>query len=139
MAKPVIEGFFVSLILGILVWIIFLLVSYVSGFSPVFEASLVASVLIQADVILFGFATIAAIYVSERLNVEGDTWITVALTSLLCYFFSIVSSVFWIFGALSNYSFVAFLPFSYTFIGVLFTTVFIGYSLLARSRETRAP
>ncbi len=133
MAKPVIEGLFVALILGILVWIIFVLVSYVSGFSPVFEAGLIAPVLIQADAILFGFATIAAVVVSERLNVKGDTWITVALASFLSYFFSIVFGILWIFGALSNYSVVAFLPFSYTFIGVLFTTIFISYSLLAKS------
>jgi hypothetical protein len=136
MQKRGIEAFLVAFILGILVWIVFLFVSFLFSFLPVFESSLIIPVLIQANVVLIGFAIIAAVYISERLNVEGNTWITVALASFFCYFFSIVSGILWMFGAFTHYTFIAFLPFSYTIIGIPLTIMFIGYSLLARTMSS---
>jgi len=127
--KSGIEAFAAALILGILIWIVFWFVSYIFSFTPVVEVIQVMTVYLQTEVVLFGFVTIAFVYISKRHDFEGGPSSTVALMALFSYFFSILFGFLWIFGAFSSYSFVTFLPFSYTLIGILSTIVFLEYSL----------
>jgi len=127
--KSGIEAFAAALILGILIWIVFWFVSYIFSFTPVVEVTQVMTVYLQTEVVLFGFVTIAFVYISKRQDFEGGPSSTVALIALFSHFFSILFGFLWIFGAFSSYSFVTFLPFSYTLIGILSTIVFLEYSL----------